>query len=540
MTLMMDPEASFVDEEYDFFGKPKGRNPMRQSSRWDSGIGCIDSLLRPGSATLAAMTNEQRRGLNDLKAMIMFSGDVEESAKNHIPQALLDSSESSSSDFLLSEYAGYDRRSEIRPLSNSISKVLSAQRVALKIKRMARKSVRESLDSLRLQSLNLSERKIDNMPEYWFDLDDKSKLKIRDLLSWDNLCRWDFDVFEVDEVLKGTNTLVFVAWAIIAAPHSQYIMDLACLHITSGSDSEIVTIDDRDGYDFISSLNIKETTLLNFLAEIEKLYKDVHFHNKTHAADVTQSLHSLFQMGGEKYADGKLETFSMLIAAVIHDVGHPGLNNPFLINSKSDLALVYNDGSVLENMHLSTMFRLIIGNNRDRQLDIFENFIEEEFEVARKLIIKAVLTTDMTKHFAKVNTIKGIILAQEDDESKSDYSNLQMDLCFMSEILSFALHAADISNPTRDTSMAIKWADRFLQESFHQGDMEEQIGLPFSPNCDRNATSRPSSQIGFIKFIILPTFQLLGQLIPRVSTEIIPKINDNLKFWQEQDRPTRK
>eukprot|EP00536_Pseudo-nitzschia_multiseries_P003694 jgi/Psemu1/302109/fgenesh1_kg.58_\ len=240
-------------------------------------------------------------------------------------------------------------------------------------------------------------------------------------------------------------------------------------------------------------------------------------------------------MGGEKYSDGKLETFSMLIAAVIHDVGHPGLGNPFLINSKSDLALIYNDVSVLENMHLSTMFRLIVGKNRDRQIDIFENFGQEEVELARKLIIKAVLTTDMTKHFAKLNTIKGIMLAKKEGENATHYSDLPMDLCFMSEILSFALHAADISNPTRVTPIAIKWTDRFLKENFRQGDMEEKMGLPFTPLCDRNSTNRAKSQISFIKFIILPTYKLLGQLIPRVSTEILPIVDSNLKYWQEQD-----
>lgn len=45
------------------------------------------------------------------------------------------------------------------------------------------------------------------------------------------------------------------------------------------------------------------------------------------------------------------EIFSMLVAAYCHDVGHDGVNNTFHVASGSELALTYNDNSVLENMH---------------------------------------------------------------------------------------------------------------------------------------------------------------------------------------------
>lgn len=38
----------------------------------------------------------------------------------------------------------------------------------------------------------------------------------------------------------------------------------------------------------------------------------------------------------------ELDILSSLFSALIHDFKHPGFNNGFLINSKSDIAIIYN------------------------------------------------------------------------------------------------------------------------------------------------------------------------------------------------------
>ena len=48
---------------------------------------------------------------------------------------------------------------------------------------------------------------------------------------------------------------------------------------------------------------------------------------------------------------------AILVAAAIHDVDHPGVNNKFLITVRHGLATLYNDISVLENHHLATAFK---------------------------------------------------------------------------------------------------------------------------------------------------------------------------------------
>ena len=54
-------------------------------------------------------------------------------------------------------------------------------------------------------------------------------------------------------------------------------------------------------------------------------------------------------------------------------------------------------------------------------------------------------------------------------------------------------------------------SQRCLDELFRQGDCEKEQGLPLSPMCNRDTTMIPVSQIGFIKFIVLPSYQVPAQ-----------------------------
>jgi hypothetical protein len=49
-----------------------------------------------------------------------------------------------------------------------------------------------------------------------------------------------------------------------------------------------------------------------------------------------------------------------------------------------------------------------------------------------------------------------------------------------------------------------------------QGDMEKELGLPYSPLCDRNTTLVAESQIGFIDFIVSPSMDVCGDLLDKI------------------------
>ncbi|NXA18619.1 PDE1B phosphodiesterase, partial [Ibidorhyncha struthersii] len=128
------------------------------------------------------------------------------------------------------------------------------------------------------------------------------------------------------------------------------------------------------------------------------------------------------------------------------------------------------------------------------------------------LVIEMVLATDMSCHFQQVKSMKT--------------SLQQLERIDKSKVLSLLLHAADISHPTKQWSVHSRWTKALMEEFFRQGDKEAELGLPFSPLCDRTSTLVAQSQIGFIDFIVEPTFSVLTDVAEKM---VLPLAEDRTK-----------
>ncbi|XP_015257933.1 PREDICTED: calcium/calmodulin-dependent 3',5'-cyclic nucleotide phosphodiesterase 1B isoform X3 [Cyprinodon variegatus] len=289
-------------------------------------------------------------------------------------------------------------------------------------------------------------------------------------------------------------------------------------------------------YDLNSRFKIPIACLTEFLSALEKGYCKYNnpYHNLIHAADVTQTMHCLLLRSGlvvrhtpmnTKHWLTELEVMASLFAAAIHDFEHTGTTNNFHIHTRSEFALIYNDRSVQESHHLSAAFRLL----QDDKLNIFINLTREEWMEMRSLVIDMVLATDMSSHLLQVKAMKSCLQQQERiDKPKA---------------LSLLLHTADISHPSKPWALHSRWTKALMEEFFRQGDREAELGLPFSPLCDRNSTLVAESQIGFIDFIVYPTFSLLTDIAEKI---VIPLVEENpgppdpcnrhSNLWKESSR----
>ena len=125
------------------------------------------------------------------------------------------------------------------------------------------------------------------------------------------------------------------------------------------------------------------------------------------------------------------------------------------------------------------------------------NMSRAEFTRVRSLIIQTVLTTDMAKHFTEL----GNVTTRMADEDFSPSSSNNKDL-----FIKFMFHLSDISNPTKPWDLCRLWTDLLFVEFFAQGDLEIHHEFPVSQFFDRKTTNVAKSQIGFIDFVIKPSF----------------------------------
>ena len=259
------------------------------------------------------------------------------------------------------------------------------------------------------------------------------------------------------------------------------------------------------------------------------------YHTDLHAADICQSLLVYYLFGNlQKVLDfNDLDLISLFISAAIHDFGHPGYTNNYLINTKNDIAIRYNDQSVLENYHISESFNIIFKKNG---CNIFDSFSNDDYKFCRKRIIQCVLSTDMTLHNREFQLLKtkaqtyqikngeNVEKLLEDPDPVTNFNTKQ-------DFLNILVHAADISNPTKPLDIYKIWAQRCVDEFFRQGDMEKRLGLPVSFNCDRNTVSLSQSQLGFIDAIVLPLFSVINEFFPGLNFTL-KNLDTNEKYFR--------
>ena len=326
------------------------------------------------------------------------------------------------------------------------------------------------------------------------------------------------------------------------------------------------------------SVVVDEPVLRVFLHEVAKLYRSNPYHNFTHALDVAHTTFRYIKLTKSRTKITKLERFAVMVAAIIHDVDHPGLTNAFLVRTRDPLATTYNDQSVLENHHLSYFFNLI---ERKKEANIFDYetitatttggqsgsyFTEESYREVRRIIIACVMHTDMATHFGLVSKMNEFVVShdflealqeeekgeendqneEEEDDDQNEEDPLFEDGLMKKDkgaffktdderqlMLNVLLHSADISNAVKPFPTYKMWATRVLEEFFNQGDREKTLGLPVSPMMDRETTIVSVSQINFIEFVVAPLYSAFSKMFPETQSVCVELV-ENRRIWQER------
>ena len=187
------------------------------------------------------------------------------------------------------------------------------------------------------------------------------------------------------------------------------------------------------------------------------------YHNFRHAVDVLQSVfHFLVQIGTlppyPNGADqppqaqnkspvakllGSFEALTLLISAIGHDVGHPGVNNMFLVKLNAPLAQLYNDQSVLEAFHCAAYSQIL----RRHWPAAFHD------KAIRKLMISTILATDMGVHSDYMQQLGNLQERIHESKATDGWSPKDVE-SFRILTCGLLIKCADISNVARPWSVA--------------------------------------------------------------------------------------
>ncbi|CAH8655334.1 unnamed protein product [Dicrocoelium dendriticum] len=285
--------------------------------------------------------------------------------------------------------------------------------------------------------------------------------------------------------------------------------------------------------DILNKLLISTRKMHRCLTRVEALYNQTApFHNSIHATDVMVSMDYLLRLNGLETSFTDLEIFATLFACAVHDIDHPAVTNQFLINTNDELALLYNDNSVLENHHLYVIFNLM---HKEPDCDITDSFTAQQRALFRKMIISLVLSTDMSKHMNLLADLKTTLESQR----AAGFNEFQLDnYSSRIQILQCLVHASDLSNPTKPLPLYQQWVDRITEEMFQQGDREREAGLEISPMCDRRTACVKANQIGFIDYVVYPLWETISELLQPEALFLLEAIQAN-RDWCTSTKVTK-
>ncbi|KAH8194405.1 hypothetical protein TruAng_011424 [Truncatella angustata] len=270
---------------------------------------------------------------------------------------------------------------------------------------------------------------------------------------------------------------------------------------------------------------IPTNQLTKFLVSCRAAYNTfVPYHNFRHAVDVLQATFSfLLNMGalppypvdaGDHVTHAKtpmgalmkpFDALTLLISAIGHDVGHPGVNNGFLVTLNAPLAQLYNDRSVLESFHCAAYSQIL----RRYWPRAFEN------TKMRNLMISSILATDMGLHFDYMGKLAILQKKLEENNSTDDWSGKAIEV-ETALICALLIKCADISNVARRYDAALKWMHILCDEFSRQASMENEIGITSSLIAEpkKDFLSLAKAQLGFMNLFAIPLFQGVADILP--------------------------
>jgi len=299
------------------------------------------------------------------------------------------------------------------------------------------------------------------------------------------------------------------------------------------SDVSVLVYAFQTPHDLTFRYGLDRQVLGNWITAIAEAYRPNPYHSWRHAFDVFQFTYTAMTLGHAARFFNNQDLLALFLAQIGHDVAHTGTNNAHLVRTGHDLALTYNDQSVLENMHASVVFKTLKkpGHN------CLEPLSEREFSNVREKVVSAILATDMSKHFEFVDRFSARISQTENNpfqtDTKEDRERQKASKADRRMLLQAFIHMADLGHCCRPWAIHRYLVVGLEDEFFLQGDLERSMGIPCMPMMDRTKDKTAATQDFFLGKLVLPLLQPYTHFVSdEVKDFLIGNLTTNRDKWR--------
>ncbi|BFY99328.1 hypothetical protein BsWGS_02368 [Bradybaena similaris] len=273
-----------------------------------------------------------------------------------------------------------------------------------------------------------------------------------------------------------------------------------------------------------SNLKYELEDLMRFTLTVKKNYRNVPYHNWTHAFSVAHSMFTVIDTA--KHNLTPIESIALFVSCLCHDLDHRGKTNQFMVQSASPLAAIYST-STMEHHHFNQTVTILQNEGHN----IFKYLTSDEYKMVLSDIKQSILATDLAVFFKNKVTMQNILNTGEFNWDTIHHRNT---------LLAVSMTACDLCAMYKPWDVQQTLVYIIMEEFWEQGDEEKKRGLTPIQMMDRDRKDDlPNLEVGFIQSICVPCYELMSMVIPDTKPMLEGALA-NLHRWKEMAEQTEK
>lgn len=254
-------------------------------------------------------------------------------------------------------------------------------------------------------------------------------------------------------------------------------------------------------------------------------YQKNGFHNFLHASHVAHLANLLLSGANEdNFACDPLARFSIVLSALVHDVGHTGVPNGQLAEENPKLAEKFRNKSIAEQNSIVTAWEILMTDSfRNLHKCLFES--AQEQERFRNLLVNCVMATDIFD--ADLRALRQKRWEKSFPEGPSDFTCENEEAnCRATIVMEHIMQASDVSHTMQEWNLYRQWNECLFCEMY---DAYAEGRLDKDP-----AEGWFQGELWFFDNWVIPLATNLTKCgcLSLVSEQLLRQAEDNRQKWE--------